>query len=195
LHSEGIGGEGRTRTFEAMRRLTYSQLPLPLGTPPRPTASDIPARLIVGYPVSYGGLVGDDPVEVWLGPRRIHPVAASAFLVRHCPEAKDRASTTGHRASQGSGISLSATPLPDAHCHACEDIGSLCVAHYTQDFAGGCTYLGSAHCGVTGHSAGDYFEFGVVQFANFANHFHSLPFDDDHSSSAIRGARFCRYFQ
>jgi hypothetical protein len=29
------GGEGRTRTFEAMRRLIYSQLPLPLGTLPR----------------------------------------------------------------------------------------------------------------------------------------------------------------
>src|SRR5579871_1860831 len=28
------GGEGRTRTFEAMRRLIYSQLPLPLGTLP-----------------------------------------------------------------------------------------------------------------------------------------------------------------
>lgn len=34
------GGEGRTRTFEAMRRLIYSQLPLPLGTLPRPTASE-----------------------------------------------------------------------------------------------------------------------------------------------------------
>jgi hypothetical protein len=33
------GGEGRTRTFEAMRRLIYSQLPLPLGTLPRSTAS------------------------------------------------------------------------------------------------------------------------------------------------------------
>jgi hypothetical protein len=30
----GDGGEGRTRTFEAMRRLIYSQLPLPLGTLP-----------------------------------------------------------------------------------------------------------------------------------------------------------------
>src|SRR5579883_2025144 len=29
------GGGGRTRTFEAMRRLIYSQLPLPLGTLPR----------------------------------------------------------------------------------------------------------------------------------------------------------------
>ena len=34
------GGEGRTRTFEAIRRLIYSQLPLPLGTLPRPTASE-----------------------------------------------------------------------------------------------------------------------------------------------------------
>ena len=33
------GGEGRTRTFEAMRRLIYSQLPLPLGTLPLSTAS------------------------------------------------------------------------------------------------------------------------------------------------------------
>ena len=31
-----VGGGGRTRTYEAMRRLIYSQLPLPLGTlPPR----------------------------------------------------------------------------------------------------------------------------------------------------------------
>lgn len=30
------GGGGRTRTCEAMRRLIYSQLPLPLGTLPRP---------------------------------------------------------------------------------------------------------------------------------------------------------------
>jgi hypothetical protein len=31
-----LGGGGRTRTYEAMRRLIYSQLPLPLGTlPPR----------------------------------------------------------------------------------------------------------------------------------------------------------------
>jgi hypothetical protein len=39
------GGEGRTRTFEAMRRLIYSQLPLPLGTLPRlrPIAN-LPAR-------------------------------------------------------------------------------------------------------------------------------------------------------
>jgi hypothetical protein len=32
------GGGGRTRTYEAMRRLIYSQLPLPLGTLPRSTA-------------------------------------------------------------------------------------------------------------------------------------------------------------
>src|SRR5207253_8867895 len=39
LGAKQDGGEGRTRTFEAMRRLIYSQLPLPLGTLPRPTAS------------------------------------------------------------------------------------------------------------------------------------------------------------
>ena len=33
------GGGRRTRTFEAIRRLIYSQLPLPLGTLPRPSAS------------------------------------------------------------------------------------------------------------------------------------------------------------
>src|SRR5215472_16558684 len=32
------GGGGRTRTYEVIRRLIYSQLPLPLGTPPRSTA-------------------------------------------------------------------------------------------------------------------------------------------------------------
>ena len=39
------GGEGRTRTFEAMRRLIYSQLPLPLGTLPRFTPHRKPSRL------------------------------------------------------------------------------------------------------------------------------------------------------
>ena len=34
-----VGGGGRTRTCEAMRRLIYSQLPLPLGTLPRSTAA------------------------------------------------------------------------------------------------------------------------------------------------------------
>src|ERR1019366_7203621 len=34
-----IGGGRRTRTFEVIRRLIYSQLPLPLGTLPRSTAS------------------------------------------------------------------------------------------------------------------------------------------------------------
>src|SRR5712671_4499660 len=37
------GGGRRTRTFEVIRRLIYSQLPLPLGTLPRSTASE-PAR-------------------------------------------------------------------------------------------------------------------------------------------------------
>ena len=39
LGAKQDGGEGRTRTFEAIRRLIYSQLPLPLGTLPRPPAS------------------------------------------------------------------------------------------------------------------------------------------------------------
>src|SRR5213080_4371864 len=39
LGAKQDGGEGRTRTCEAIRRLIYSQLPLPLGTLPRPTAS------------------------------------------------------------------------------------------------------------------------------------------------------------
>src|SRR3954467_7949872 len=34
-----VGGGGRTRTFEVIRRLIYSQLPLPLGTLPLSTAS------------------------------------------------------------------------------------------------------------------------------------------------------------
>ncbi len=33
------GGGGRTRTYEVIRRLIYSQLPLPLGTLPRSTSS------------------------------------------------------------------------------------------------------------------------------------------------------------
>src|SRR6059058_1113145 len=39
LGAKQDGGEGRTRTFEAMRRLIYSQLPLPLGTLPLSTTS------------------------------------------------------------------------------------------------------------------------------------------------------------
>src|SRR3954463_11215196 len=42
---ETIGGEGRTRTFEAMRRLIYSQLPLPLGTLPLNSIENPPAEL------------------------------------------------------------------------------------------------------------------------------------------------------
>src|SRR5271168_3764271 len=39
VHSSDGGGR-RTRTFEVIRRLIYSQLPLPLGTLPRSTASE-----------------------------------------------------------------------------------------------------------------------------------------------------------
>jgi hypothetical protein len=38
--AENVGGEGRTRTFEVIRRLIYSQLPLPLGTLPRFSVMD-----------------------------------------------------------------------------------------------------------------------------------------------------------
>src|SRR5205823_6914285 len=55
LGAKQDGGGGRTRTFEAMRRLIYSQLPLPLGTLPQaqpaseseialPAMSDQPLR-------------------------------------------------------------------------------------------------------------------------------------------------------
>src|SRR5882672_11576294 len=47
------GGGRRTRTFEVVRRLIYSQLPLPLGTLPRSTASE-PIRR------SGGGQAPDD---------------------------------------------------------------------------------------------------------------------------------------
>jgi hypothetical protein len=44
LAAFGDGGEGRTRTFEAMRRLIYSQLPLPLGTLPLNSIENPPAN-------------------------------------------------------------------------------------------------------------------------------------------------------
>src|ERR1700726_4774308 len=47
------GGGRRTRTFEVVRRLIYSQLPLPLGTLPRSTASELTRR-------SGGGQAPDD---------------------------------------------------------------------------------------------------------------------------------------
>jgi hypothetical protein len=40
------GGRGRTRTYEAMRRLIYSQLPLPLGTLSRPNSVGRHPRLV-----------------------------------------------------------------------------------------------------------------------------------------------------
>src|SRR5258707_10742320 len=39
------GGGRRTRTFEVIRRLIYSQLPLPLGALPRSTASEPTAEM------------------------------------------------------------------------------------------------------------------------------------------------------
>src|SRR5438445_10408435 len=69
LGAKQDGGEGRTRTFEAMRRLIYSQLPLPLGTLPparrhrnpksRPAMSDQPLRREDrGDPVTGGSQSG-----------------------------------------------------------------------------------------------------------------------------------------
>src|SRR5947208_13990181 len=62
---EKIGGEGRTRTFEAMRRLIYSQLPLPLGTLPLSTTSrpaaemaDIRPRMTLKPRTRHRHLVG-----------------------------------------------------------------------------------------------------------------------------------------
>jgi hypothetical protein len=52
------GGGGRTRTCEVIRRLIYSQLPLPLGTLPRSTALDRPDRPVTDRPWSGRPLVG-----------------------------------------------------------------------------------------------------------------------------------------
>jgi hypothetical protein len=51
------GGGRRTRTFEVIRRLIYSQLPLPLGTLPRSTASQPTRR--------NGGKKAMDDVKTW----------------------------------------------------------------------------------------------------------------------------------
>jgi hypothetical protein len=59
------GGGRRTRTFEVVRRLIYSQLPLPLGTLPRPTTSQ-------AKPLGGGGQAMDDvnTVSRWRAPGR-----------------------------------------------------------------------------------------------------------------------------
>src|SRR5262245_44277436 len=50
-----FGGGGRTRTCEVVRRLIYSQLPLPLGTLPRPNSvSNSSARGGGGQNHRYG---------------------------------------------------------------------------------------------------------------------------------------------
>ena len=46
-----VGGGGRTRTYEAIRRLIYSQLPLPLGTLPR---NAIGCHLLKVAPTDHG---------------------------------------------------------------------------------------------------------------------------------------------
>src|SRR6476620_10232891 len=64
------GGGGRTRTCEVIRRLIYSQLPLPLGTLPRSTASE-PTRRTDGRKVQMmtlkPGADGELPVGVIMG--------------------------------------------------------------------------------------------------------------------------------
>jgi hypothetical protein len=59
------GGGRRTRTFEVIRRLIYSQLPLPLGTLPRPTTSQ-------AQPLRGGDQAMDDvnTVSRWRAPGR-----------------------------------------------------------------------------------------------------------------------------
>jgi hypothetical protein len=59
------GGGRRTRTFEVIRRLIYSQLPLPLGTLPRPNS-------IGTHPLNGGGRAMDDvnTASRWRAPGR-----------------------------------------------------------------------------------------------------------------------------
>src|ERR1700745_1500344 len=66
LGAKKDGGGGRTRTCEAMRRLIYSQLPLPLGTLPRSTAV---------YPRSPRRAPTDQP---WRGKDRDNPALSRA---------------------------------------------------------------------------------------------------------------------
>src|SRR5258705_6429992 len=65
LGAKQDGGGRRTRTFEAIRRLIYSQLPLPLGTLPRPNS-------IETHPLNGGGQAMDDAntVSRWRAPGR-----------------------------------------------------------------------------------------------------------------------------
>jgi hypothetical protein len=78
----GDGGGRRTRTFEVIRRLIYSQLPLPLGTLPRSTPS--PAhppkwRQIRPWMMLKPGTDGGLPVGRFMGesPRQSQPTPAA----------------------------------------------------------------------------------------------------------------------
>src|SRR4051812_30664000 len=65
IAKNSVGGGRRTRTFEVIRRLIYSQLPLPLGTLPRPNS-------IGTHPLNGGGRAMDDvnTVSRWRAPGR-----------------------------------------------------------------------------------------------------------------------------
>ncbi len=67
------GGGRRTRTFEAIRRLIYSQLPLPLGTLPRLTPSALVHRNGGRQPMDDGKSEPDDghPVGAFMGEARM----------------------------------------------------------------------------------------------------------------------------
>src|SRR6266480_2132101 len=73
------GGGRRTRTFEVIRRLIYSQLPLPLGTLPRPNS-------IGTRPLNGGGRAMDDvdTVSRWRAPGRPRLWAKRHGKVNQC---------------------------------------------------------------------------------------------------------------
>ena len=70
LGAKQDGGGGRTRTCEVIRRLIYSQLPLPLGTLPRPTASAIRPPKVAA----------DRTIDMALGPHLRNGARSGAFM-------------------------------------------------------------------------------------------------------------------
>src|SRR6202022_818960 len=77
-----VGGGRRTRTFEVIRRLIYSQLPLPLGTLPRSTPSQAHPpkwRQMRPWMMLKPGTDGGLPVGRFMGesPRQSHPTPAA----------------------------------------------------------------------------------------------------------------------
>src|ERR1700676_3799247 len=80
------GGGRRTRTFEVIRRLIYSQLPLPLGTLPRSTASQPNRR-------NGAGQATDDvnTESRWRAPGRARLWAKAPCKVNQCGVRNNRA--------------------------------------------------------------------------------------------------------